>query len=122
VQVAGVSVLIVDDEADVRYLVRIVAQLRTDVTDIFEAADGDAALALWRSHHPDLIVMDQRMAPTTGLQAAARILDEDPGQRIVMYSSYLSDADIAESERLGIREVLSKDEIYRLTEIIAAHR
>jgi CheY-like chemotaxis protein len=120
--VSGVSVLIVDDEADIRYLVRVLAQLRADVTDILEAADGDSAVAVWREHHPDLVVMDQRMAGTTGLEAAARILDEDPDQEIVLFSSYLSDEHHAESDRLGIREVLSKDEMYRLTEIIAAHQ
>ena len=52
------KVLIVDDEPDVRALVRsALSYARQDLTAI-EAADGDEALAMIHSERPDLVVLD----------------------------------------------------------------
>jgi two-component system KDP operon response regulator KdpE len=52
------KVLIVDDEPDVRALVRAALLYDSADTDVIEASGGDEALAMWRSDRPDIIVLD----------------------------------------------------------------
>lgn len=71
----GRRLLIVDDEDGVRSLVRMA--LEPEFEEILEAPDADAALALAREHHPDVVLLDVEMPGTSGL-AVSRLLKEDP--------------------------------------------
>src|SRR5687768_7332564 len=89
--------LIVDDEEDIRFLIRLTIELANEglaVSD--EAATGEDAIARWHEDKPEVIVLDNRMPGMTGLEVAARILDEDPEQSIILYSAYLDDETVAE--------------------------
>ena len=118
---AGVSVLVVDDDDDMRELVRTIAEVRAQIETVREARDGEAGIEMWRKHHPDVIVMDQRMPAQTGLEAAERILKEDPKQAIILFSAFLTDTDVAEARRIGIRDCLAKDEVMRLADLIVSY-
>ncbi|MFP5446576.1 MAG: response regulator, partial [Betaproteobacteria bacterium] len=53
------SVLVVEDQGSVR--AALVAELRrAGVSDIFEAPEGNAALHLFKTHRPDLVLLDIR--------------------------------------------------------------
>ena len=73
------TILVVDDEVDMRTLVRVVINLANNGLSIVgEATDGEEALAAWRNleaPEPDVIVLDNRMPNLTGLEVAERILD-----------------------------------------------
>src|SRR5438067_13228847 len=80
-----VRVLIVDDEDDMRALLRATLELADARLSVAaEAVDGEDAVAKWREARPDVVVIDQRMPHTSGLEAAKRILDEDPDQAVVV--------------------------------------
>jgi YesN/AraC family two-component response regulator len=112
-------VLIVDDEEDMRALVRATIEIADRGLRVAgEARDGDAALSTWREERPEVVVLDQRMPGKSGLQTAERILEEHPGQAIVLFSSYLDPEITAAAARLGIRVCLSKDEIKRLPAVL----
>ena len=114
-----VRVLIVDDEEDMRALVRATIEIADQGLSVAaEADDGDAAVTTWREERPEVVVMDHRMPGASGLETARRILEEHPEQAIVLFSSYL-DADVAgEAARVGIRTCLSKDDIKQLPEVL----
>ncbi|HMC67934.1 MAG TPA: response regulator transcription factor [Mycobacteriales bacterium] len=118
-------VLIVDDEDDMRALLRELIQLANDGLSVAaEATDGDDALRKWREDRPDVVLMDQRMPGLTGLEAAERMLSESPGQAVVLFTAHL-DAEVRQTaEALGIRACVRKDEarkvIARLRECAAA--
>ena len=59
------KILIVDDQADIRKLLRISLQLRED-TELFEAADGESGWALAQELQPDLILLDVMMPGIDG--------------------------------------------------------
>lgn len=104
--------LIVDDEDDMRVLMRVVIDRANEGLSVAcEAADGEEAVSRWRECRPDVVVLDERMPRLTGLEAAERILAEDPGQAIVLFSSFLDDAVRARADQLGIRSCLSKDDL-----------
>src|SRR3954471_21698010 len=81
------KVLIADDQANMRQLVRLT--LETGHFEIFEAPDGDAALELARREHPGLVSLDWTMRGRPGVEVC-RALRDDPrfdGVRIVMLTA-----------------------------------
>jgi YesN/AraC family two-component response regulator len=120
---ATTTILIVDDELDMRMLVRVIIDLANRGWSIVgEAADGMAAVKAWRDLNgppvPHVIVLDNRMPELTGLEAAAEILAERPEQHIVLYSAFLDDNVRREAATIGVRECVTKDELDRLPEVI----
>jgi CheY-like chemotaxis protein len=109
------SALIVDDDPDVRALLRLVLELSTDF-DCYEAADGHVALDVWHTRRPELVVLDHAMPGMTGLDVARGILALEPEQRVIMYSAYLDERIITSAIELGVRAVLSKDQFAKLVE------
>ena len=103
--------LIVDDDEDMRFLLRVLIEAANEgLTIAAEASSGDEAIAQWREHQPDVVVLDNRMPDRTGLEVAAEILAEHPGQSIILFSAYLDDDTVARAGELGVRACLSKDD------------
>jgi len=116
--VAGTRILIVDDEEDMRALVRATIEIANRGLQVTgEAADGEAAIARWRAERPEVIVLDQRMPGATGLETAQQILAEHPEQTIVLFTAFLDDAIRRSARRLGI-SVLAKQDIQRLPQTL----
>ena len=111
--------LIVDDEEDMRFLVRTVIEAANNgLTVAGEAADGASAIERCRADRPEIVVLDYRMPGMTGLEAAEQILAECPGQRIILFSAYLDPETTAEAARVGIDLCLAKSDFNRLPEAL----
>ena len=117
-----VGALIVDDNEDMRSLVRLMVELDPDLEVAAEAADACEALQAWRTHRPDSVVLDQQLPSASGLDVAEVMLREDPTTPIVLFSAYLDDAAIARAEALGVLACVSKDQVARLPGLLARHR
>lgn len=118
---SALTILVVDDEPDMRYLARVVLeQGGIDVTA--EAGDGPEALDKLRALEPPpvptVILLDNQMPGPSGLEVAAQILACLPDQLIVLFSAYLSDDIIEQAGRLGIAACVSKGDALNLAEII----
>ena len=110
------TTLIVDDDLDMRLLVRLVIEMANDgLRVVGEAADGMEALQVFLSLDPptmpDVVILDNRMPNMTGLEAAAEILARFPDQLVILYSAFLDKDVRREAARIGITECLTKDEI-----------
>ena len=102
--------LIVDDDEDMRFLLRAVIERANEGLQVAgEAGDATEAIDRFRAVDPDVIVLDHRMPGATGLQVAAQILAERPEQSIILFSAFLDDELISSAAELGIRACISKD-------------
>ena len=105
---APISVLIVDDFADVREMLAAYLTLRG--FSVHSAADGQRAVELTRALRPDIILMNPFLPIVNGLEAT-RILKKDPSTRaipIVATTSRALDRDIASARAAGCDAVISK--------------
>ena len=117
------TVLIVDDEPDMRMLVRTSIEMSVDdLTVIGEATDGIEGLRMWRHlggpPAPDVVILDNRMPGMTGLEVASKMLEERPTQTIVLYSSYLDQDARTQAAEIGIAHCIPKDDIGLLTSLL----
>ena len=91
----GKRVLIVDDEPDIRLVVRVFANsVGHDI--VGEAADGLQAIEMARQHQPDVIVLDVMMPGMTGLEALPQIREACPDATVVIFSVLGMDSKDAE--------------------------
>ncbi len=117
------TVLVVDDDLDMRILIRIVLEIaNTGLTIVGEATDGAEALRMWRDLNgppdPDVIILDNRMPGMTGLEVAAQILEERPSQIIVMCTAVFDHDTRTQASELGITHCLPKRDIDMLPALV----
>ncbi|MBE2223414.1 MAG: response regulator [Anaerolineae bacterium] len=104
------SILIVDDMPIIRSaLTRIISQQDGGIfSPVLEAANGEEAVALARTHKPDIILMDIKMPGLTGLQATSIIQQEQPDVKIVILTAYNEFSYAQKALKLGARDYILK--------------
>jgi len=117
----GTTVLVVDDDARVRSLLR--QELEDAGHAVVEAGDGRAALEAVRLHRPDLVVLDVMMPELSGFDVAAVLRGDPETARIpIMILSVVHDPE--RGVRLGVERYFTKPVDVRalLTEVEALLR
>lgn len=116
-----IGTLIVDDQDDVRMLVRMIIELANEGLFVKgEAANGVEALERLEGDDPVVIVLDQMMPDMTGLETAAEIRSRRPTQIIVLCSAFMSDEMVEQAHAAGVRWCVSKDDVRKLPDVIRA--
>ena len=82
----GHTVLLVDDVADLRFLLRVVLEADGSFAVVGEAGDGETALELCASTQPDVIILDLSMPTMDGLEALPQLRERAPGAVIAVLS------------------------------------
>lgn len=96
-------VLIVDDSRVSRMMsTALVKQLRPGV-EIFEAADGNAALAVLESNSADVGILDMNMPGMTGLELAEAMRARKCEARLALLTANVQDAIRLRAEAQGVR-------------------
>lgn len=78
--------LVVDDEPEIRALVRRTLE---DAFDVVEAPDGARALALAAESMPDLVVLDWQMPGISGPEVLTFLLERRPDLPVIMLTAAL---------------------------------
>jgi DNA-binding NarL/FixJ family response regulator len=112
-----ISTLVVDDEPDIRLLIRVLVQAANKGLQVVcEASSGQEALDLLEECEPVVVVLDQMMPGLTGIETAFLIRKRRPDQRLLLCTSYLTADLIKQAEAAGIGACLTKEQISRLPE------
>jgi len=109
-----IRVVVVDDERDVRTLLRL--QLESaGFSVVGEAADGAEAITMCKELEPDAAVVDLLMPGTTGFEAIPELRRTNPSMAIVAYTAVAGDFVRAEMARLRIPLLLKSGDPASLT-------
>jgi len=91
-RVERVTVVVVDDDPDYLWLVRVILEMRGNgITIVGEAASGERALALVLHERPDVVIADLMMPRLNGLELTRRIKQERPQTKVLLMSAYTED-------------------------------
>lgn len=114
-------VLIVDDHPVVRQGIKSLLSNYDTFEVVGEASTGQAAIDQYRTSHPDVVLLDIRLAQDSGLEVLDSILDDDPDARVLMLSSFDDDEYVERSLRAGaLGYVLKGDSDAQLVSAIEA--
>jgi DNA-binding NarL/FixJ family response regulator len=115
-----IRVLAVDDHALLRKGLTAVLNAEPDMKLVAEACNGEDAVERFRTHRPDVVLMDLQMPGLNGIEATIRILSEFPDARIIVLTTYKGDAQVLRALRAGARAYLLKGHDRELLETIHA--
>ena len=121
------KVLIVEDSAIFRKLLKDTLRSQFPSMDIFEAADGKEAMQRILSDPPDLIFMDIKLPGESGLELTAKIKAKHPDVIVIILTSYDSPeyrqaADQVKANHFLSKGSSSKESILTLVESALAGR
>jgi DNA-binding NarL/FixJ family response regulator len=118
-----IRILAVDDHPILRQgIVGLIAD-ESDMILVAEAANGREAIQQFRTHRPDVTLMDLQMPEMNGLDAMIAIRGEFPDARIIVLTTYTGDVQALRALKAGARAYLLKNSLYKelLDTIRAVH-
>lgn len=107
-RVNRITVLLADDNADVRRDIREILKLEDDLEVVGEAGNGREAVAMVKKLHPALVLMDVAMPLLNGLQATRQILKAVPATKVLMLSVHDDEVYVEEASKSGALGYLIK--------------
>ena len=111
-QPTRIKLMIVDDHAETRSLIRDL--IGNYVDEIVECANGEEAAEQCGEFHPDLVTMDLNMPLTGGLEATRRILERHPQTRVIVITQHDTPDFRQAATRAGACHFFSKNNLVSL--------
>ena len=122
----SVRILIADDDAAIRRLLRRVIETHADWTVCADARDGLEAVDKAAELRPDVVVLDLAMPDMNGLQAAREISRQDPEIPMLLLTvQQVSKELTSQARNAGFRGALSKNTgsevVHAIEELLEHH-
>jgi DNA-binding NarL/FixJ family response regulator len=120
---AQIRILTVDDHPLLRKGVAALIEAEDDLKLVAEASTGKEAIEAFRSHKPDVTLMDLQMPEVDGLDAIDNIRREFPEARIIVLTTYSGDVQVLRALKAGARAYILKSHMHKelLDTIRAVH-
>lgn len=104
----SIRVVLADDDADIRQLVRINLELDDRFEVVGESRDGVETISVVRHVDPDVVLIDLDMPRLSGLEAARRIRSIRPEVKVIVFSASGHDGSAQEAVEAGAHAYLNK--------------
>ena len=108
-----IRILCVDDHPIVRQGIGSLLGVQPDMALVAEASNGREAIQEFRTHRPDITLMDLQMPEMGGLDAISAIRAEFPDARIIVLTTYAGDAQALRALQAGARGYLLKNALHK---------
>ena len=116
-----IRILAVDDHALVREGIAVLVETQPDMTLVGEASTGREAIQQFRTHRPDITLMDLQMPEMNGVDAIVAIRGEFPDAKMIVLTTYQGDVQILRALKAGAQGYLLKNAFHKeLIETIRA--
>jgi DNA-binding NarL/FixJ family response regulator len=118
-----IRILTVDDHPLLRKGIAALVNAELDLKLVAEASNGKEAIDAFRSHQPDVTLMDLQMPEVDGLEAIETIRREFPEARIIVLTTYSGDTQVLRALKAGARGYVLKGLVHKelLDAIRAVH-
>ncbi len=90
----SIRILVVDDHPLFRQGIVALLATQPDMNLVAEASNGREAIQEFRTHRPDITLMDLQMPEMNGVDAMIAIRDEFPDARIIILTTYTGDVQV----------------------------
>jgi DNA-binding NarL/FixJ family response regulator len=104
-----IRILTVDDHPMLREGIAAVLASEQDMILVAEASNGREAVEQFRTHHPDVTLMDVQMPEVNGIDAIVKIREEFPDARIIVLTTYTGDAQAVRAFKAGASGYMLKN-------------
>jgi two-component system chemotaxis response regulator CheY len=101
------TALIVDDEAHVRVLIRMLVK-QLGIETVWDAADGNEALEKAAAHKPQVILLDINLPQIGGLEVLAKLRAAHPEIPVIIVSSQSTMKTVIQTRELGAEAYVLK--------------
>jgi DNA-binding NarL/FixJ family response regulator len=108
-----IRILAVDDHPLFRQGIAALLASQPDMSLVAEASNGREALQQFRTHRPDVTLMDLQMPEVNGLDATISIRGEFPEARIIVLTTYTGDVQVLRAMQIGARAYLLKNLLHK---------
>jgi DNA-binding NarL/FixJ family response regulator len=108
-----IRILVVDDHALLREGIAALLDGQSDMTLVAECSNGREAIQAFRTHRPDVTLMDLQMPEMGGVDAISAIRGESPDARVIVLTTYSGDVQVLRALQAGARAYLLKNMVYK---------
>jgi DNA-binding NarL/FixJ family response regulator len=108
-----IRILAVDDHALLREGIAGLVAGQSDMSLAAQASNGREAIHQFRTHRPDITLMDLQMPEMNGLDAMIAIRGEFPEARIIVLTTYTGDVQVLRALKAGARAYLLKNLLHK---------
>ncbi len=103
-----IRVMLVDDHAVVREGYRRLIEKHGGILVIAEASDGASAYSQYKTHHPDVVVLDLSMPGQGGIEVLRHLRQWDEAAKVLVFSMHENAAYAVQAFQAGAKGYITK--------------